>query len=188
MTFAIEPMITAGTWQANHWDDGWTVVTADLRRSAQFEHALLVTQTGGFLGYLLFGLVADWIGRRPAYSVYSGVRAVGLVMITLFWDTVVVYPPLILTFMFLVGLGSGSYGGYGPLFTELFDTSIRNTAMGSAFNVARGIQFFTPVIIAVIAKQYGLGGGIFLATIFSLLTGIWIWTFPETKGRKLLSP
>ena len=46
MTFAIEPMITAGTWQANHWDDGWTVVTADLRRSAQFEHALLVTQTG----------------------------------------------------------------------------------------------------------------------------------------------
>lgn len=147
---------------------------------------ILVTQTGGFLGYSLFGLIADWIGRRPAYSAYSGVRAVGLVMITLFWDTVVIYPPLILTFMFLVGFGSGSYGGYGPLFTELFDTSIRNTAMGSAFNLARGIQLFTPVIIAVIAKRHGLGGGIFLATIFSLLTGIWIWTFPETKGRRLI--
>jgi len=146
---------------------------------------IMVTQTGGFLGYLLFGLVADWIGRRPAYSVYCGVRAVGLVMITLFWDTIVIYPPLILTFMFLVGLGSGSYGGYGPLFTELFDTSIRNTAMGSAFNLARGIQFFTPVIIAVIAKQYGLGGAYSWRLFFSLLTGIWIWTFPETKGRRL---
>ena len=57
--------------------------------------------------------------------------------------------------------------------------------MGSAFNLARGVQFFTPVIIAVIAKKYGLGGGISLAAFFALLTGIWVWTFPETKGKKL---
>jgi methionyl aminopeptidase len=46
MTFTIEPMITVGTWQAKHWDDGWTVVTADLKRSAQFEHTILVTEAG----------------------------------------------------------------------------------------------------------------------------------------------
>ena len=28
------------------WDDGWTVVTRDLQRSAQFEHTVLVTETG----------------------------------------------------------------------------------------------------------------------------------------------
>jgi methionyl aminopeptidase len=28
------------------WDDGWTVVTADLRRSAQFEHTIVVTDDG----------------------------------------------------------------------------------------------------------------------------------------------
>jgi hypothetical protein len=61
----------------------------------------------------------------------------------------------------------------------------RNTAVGSAFNLARGVQFFTPVIIALIAEQYGLGGGISLAALFALLTGAWIWTFPETKGRVL---
>jgi len=111
--------------------------------------------------------------------------ASGLVMITLFWDAVAANPPVILLFMFLVGFGTGMFGGYGPLFAELFPTSIRGTAMGSAFNLARGVQFFTPVIITVMARSYGLAGGIFLAALFALLTGAWIWTFPETKGKAL---
>jgi methionyl aminopeptidase len=45
MTFTIEPMICLGTWEESHWDDGWTVVTRDLRRSAQFEHTILVTES-----------------------------------------------------------------------------------------------------------------------------------------------
>jgi len=146
---------------------------------------ILVTQTGGFLGYFTFGFVADKMGRRPAYSIYSFIMAAGLVMITLMWDTISIFPSVILAFMFLVGFGTGMFGGYGPLFSELFPTKIRSTAMGSAFNLARGIQFFTPVIIVIIAEQYGLAGGISLAALFALLTGAWIWTFPETKGKKL---
>jgi len=46
MTFTIEPMLTLGTHQWVMWDDGWTVVTADGRPSAQFEHTLLVTVDG----------------------------------------------------------------------------------------------------------------------------------------------
>ncbi|MDD8018947.1 MAG: MFS transporter, partial [Bacteroidota bacterium] len=146
---------------------------------------MLVTQAGGLIGYLTFGIAADKFGRRPAYSVYSFIMALGLLMITLMWEDVVIYPYLALLFMFLVGFGTGMFSGYGPLFTELFPTSIRNTAMGSAFNLARGIQFFTPVVITLIAEKYGLGGGISLAALFALLTGIWIWTFPETKGKPL---
>jgi len=147
---------------------------------------MLVSQAGGVLGYLSFGLVADRYGRRPAYSVYTFIMAAGLVMITLLWNQIVTYPPIILSCMFLVGFGTGMFSGYGPLFAELFPTEIRNTAMGSAFNLARGIQFFTPVIIAAIGETYGLSGGISLAALFALLTGIWIWTFPETKGRKIV--
>jgi MFS family permease len=147
---------------------------------------MLITQAGGLLGYLTFGFIADKSGRRPAYTIYSIIMAFGLVMITIMWDVVVIYPWVILSFMFLVGFGTGMFSGYGPLFSELFPTAIRNTAMGSAFNLARGVQFFTPVIIAVIAEQYGLGGGISLAALFAILTGIWIWTFPETKGSKLM--
>ncbi len=46
MTFTIEPMLNLGTEAWDMWDDGWTVVTKDRRRSAQFEHTLLVTATG----------------------------------------------------------------------------------------------------------------------------------------------
>lgn len=46
MTFTIEPMITLGTWRHVMWNDGWTAVTADGRRTAQFEHTVLVTDDG----------------------------------------------------------------------------------------------------------------------------------------------
>src|SRR3954454_10044209 len=46
MTFTIEPMLNLGTHEWRMWDDGWTVVTKDGRRSAQFEHTLLVTESG----------------------------------------------------------------------------------------------------------------------------------------------
>jgi methionyl aminopeptidase len=46
MTFTIEPMINLGTIDYNIWDDGWTVVTKDRRRTAQFEHTILVTAEG----------------------------------------------------------------------------------------------------------------------------------------------
>jgi methionyl aminopeptidase len=46
MTFTVEPMITEGTWEDALWDDGWTAVTADGKRSAQFEHTVAVTAGG----------------------------------------------------------------------------------------------------------------------------------------------
>jgi methionyl aminopeptidase len=46
MTFTIEPMLNLGTHEWRMWDDGWTVVTLDGRRSAQFEHTVLVTDSG----------------------------------------------------------------------------------------------------------------------------------------------
>ncbi len=46
MTFTIEPMINLGTVDYDIWDDGWTVVTKDRKRTAQFEHTILVTADG----------------------------------------------------------------------------------------------------------------------------------------------
>jgi methionyl aminopeptidase len=46
MTFTIEPMLTLGTIAYDVWDDGWTAVTKDHKRTAQFEHTLLVTENG----------------------------------------------------------------------------------------------------------------------------------------------
>ncbi|MEP7369190.1 MAG: type I methionyl aminopeptidase [Dermatophilaceae bacterium] len=46
MTFTIEPMLNLGTVDWDMWDDDWTVVTKDRRRSAQFEHTILITESG----------------------------------------------------------------------------------------------------------------------------------------------
>jgi methionyl aminopeptidase len=44
--FTIEPMINRGDWQDMTWPDDWTSTTTDGKRSAQFEHTLVVTETG----------------------------------------------------------------------------------------------------------------------------------------------
>ncbi|XP_014668869.1 PREDICTED: methionine aminopeptidase 1-like, partial [Priapulus caudatus] len=56
-SFTIEPMISEGVWRDMVWPDNWTAVTQDGRRSAQFEHTLLVTDTG-----------VDILTQRPGTS------------------------------------------------------------------------------------------------------------------------
>ena len=50
---------------------------------------------------------------------------------------------------------------FGSIYSEILPKEIRNTAMNASFNLAHGVQFFTPVIIAVLGKSYGLSSGIF---------------------------
>lgn len=46
MVFTIEPMLTLGSVEWDMWDDDWTVLTRDRKRTAQFEHTMVVTSTG----------------------------------------------------------------------------------------------------------------------------------------------
>ncbi len=46
MTFTIEPMLAIGSARTTQWDDGWTVLTQDGSRCAQFEQSLVITQSG----------------------------------------------------------------------------------------------------------------------------------------------
>jgi len=157
---------------------GMTVVTSGLW--------VLVIVAGELVGYATFGVVSDRIGRRPAFTLYSLFMAGGLALITLCWDRMAASTPLLLSAMAVLGVGTGTWSNFGPFFSELFPTSIRNAAMGAALNLARGVQFFTPLIITRVAQAgYGLSGGISLACLFSLLAGAWIWTLPETLGRDL---
>ncbi len=60
MVFTIEPMINAGTWKHAVWDDNWTAVTTDGKRSAQFEHTILVREDG-----IEILTLADPAARQP---------------------------------------------------------------------------------------------------------------------------
>lgn len=46
MVFTVEPMLTLGSIDWEQWDDGWTVLTKDRSRTAQFEHTIVITEDG----------------------------------------------------------------------------------------------------------------------------------------------
>jgi methionyl aminopeptidase len=59
MVFTIEPMINLGDWRVEILDDDWTAVTADGSLSAQFEHTLVVTETGSEILTERFGVLRN---------------------------------------------------------------------------------------------------------------------------------
>ncbi len=141
---------------------------------------------GELAGYLSFGWVSDRLGRRPAFSLFAVTMAVGLLPLTVLWERFVDVPVLIFGAMLLVGIGTGTWSNFGPMLAELFPTQLRNTAMGSILNLARGAQFVAPVLIAALEPRYGLAAGIGLAALFAASAAAWIWTFPETRARSFL--
>ncbi|WP_407431800.1 MFS transporter [Methanobrevibacter sp.] len=146
---------------------------------------VVLIQCGDFTGYTTFGYVADRLGRRPAFTIYSFIMGISIAMITICWNQIAAIHDLIFVFMFLTGFGTGFFGGFGSLFSELFPTKIRNTGVGTVFNLARGAQFLTPITITLVATYFDLSYGIAIASIFAILVGLWIWVFPETKGTSI---
>jgi len=144
----------------------------------------LVFVAGSVSGYLLYGLASDRWGRRRMFTLFSVIMAIGLAMITLTQDRIRTRPENILLALFVTGLGTGTWSGFGPLFTELFPTSARNTAAGVCMNVSRSAQFVAPLLVVAVGGA-ALGGGIALAVVFALLAGAWVWLLPETRGRSI---
>jgi MFS family permease len=167
------------TWLPTYLTEerGLTIASSGLK--------ILVVVLGELLGYATFGLVSDRFGRKPAFSLYATLMAVGLVSITLLWPLIVRWPPLLLSCLWLVGFGTGTWSNFGPMFAELFPTALRTTAVGSVFNAARGVQLVTPIVVAAMARRWGLGGGIALAAGFALAAAGWVWLLPETRGQRL---
>ena len=148
---------------------------------------LLMDQIGSLFGYVAFGFASDRFGRRPSFTAFSIIKALGLAMVTLGWSAAGGYSLMTFGFMLLVGVGEGNWGCIGPLLNEVFPTSVRAAALGIIYNTARGVQFLAPVIIGLVAARFTFGAGIALAVPFALLAGAMVWTLPETKGVRLMS-
>jgi len=147
---------------------------------------LLMDQIGSIAGYVMFGYASDYFGRRPSFTAFSIMKAIGLAMITLGWNLAGGYTWTLFAFMFLVGIGEGNWGCIGPLINEVFPTEVRAAALGIIYNVARGVQFLAPVVIGLVAARTTFGAGIALAVPFALLAAATVWLLPETKGVRLM--
>jgi MFS family permease len=147
--------------------------------------ARLTAQLGRLLGMLAFGALADRFGRRVLFTAYSLLTAASLYPLAFHWHQLLEQPVLFWGVLFGLGLGSGCTAGFGALLAELFPTDIRNFSMGTTYNLARGVQFFAPVVVNQFVVMYGLSGGLSVPLVLALATATWVWTLPETRVRDL---
>jgi MFS family permease len=183
--FTVTTMNMAAYWFKTIWLPTYLHETRGLSLG-DVTWLLLMDQIGSIAGYVMFGYASDYFGRRPSFTTFSLIKALGLAMITLGWNLAGGYTPTMFAFMFLVGVGEGNWGCIGPLINEVFPTEVRAAALGIIYNVARGVQFLAPVVIGMVAARTTFGAGIALAVPFALLAAATVWFLPETKGVRLM--
>jgi len=148
---------------------------------------ILSAQAGQLVGMMVFGTVADRIGRRPAFSIFSVITACAIAPLAFAWNSLSQTPLLFWGCMVTLGFGSGCTAGFGALLAELYPTEVRGFAMGTTYNMARAAQLLSPVVVGAMVSAHGLAGGLSVPMMLALATASWVWVLPETRGITLPS-
>ena len=139
--------------------------------------------SGAFTGYLTGAWLADRIGRRPLFLLFSA----GAIVMTLIYTRAPLTNGMLWVLGFPLGfVVSGYFAGVGAFFAELFPTRVRGSAMGFAYNFGRGIGATFPALVGYISATMPLSRAIaiFAAIAYSLM-GIAAFLLPETRGKTL---
>ncbi|HZR88318.1 MAG TPA: MFS transporter [Bradyrhizobium sp.] len=143
---------------------------------------ICVTIAGMALGILLFGNIADRIGRRPAFLSYMCGAAIMVVVYSRLTDPI----QLLVAGAVMGFFVNGMLGGYGALISELFPTAARATAQNVLFNIGRGVGGFGPVVVGAIASAYSFETAIALLAALYVLDLLAMWfLIPERRGAEL---
>jgi MFS family permease len=142
---------------------------------------LVTMSIGRFFGFVLFGFLGDWMGRRRSYV---GFLLMAALLVPIYGLTknatwLLILGPLVAFF------GSGYFSGYAAIASELFPTEIRATAMGISYNIGRVLSAFAPFVIGMLAARFGLGPAFLLQSVVFLLAAMLALALPETKGKQL---
>lgn len=144
---------------------------------------LFVVIAGSFAGYLVGAYLADRLGRRPLFFIFS-LGAIAVVYIYTSLD--LGYTGMLLMGFPLGFFGSGYFSGVGAFLTELFPTRIRGSGQGFAYNFGRGVGALFPLLVGALSDRMPLGQaiGLFAIGAYALLF-IAAVALPETKGKTL---
>lgn len=142
-----------------------------------------VSTIGGMIiGIMIFGYLADKIGRKPSYLIFLFSASV-IVWIYFQVESITV---LILLGAVLGFFVNGMMGGYGAILAEHYPTSARSTAENVIFNFGRAIAGFAPFIIGYISLNHSLSYALSLISSVYILSALaFIFLIPETKGKEL---
>ena len=131
---------------------------------------------GMFPGYLLFGVIADRFGRRLSFVVYLAAAAASVALFAAARQPVAIFLAACVSAFF----GTGFFTGSGIIASEIFPTSVRATALGISYNLARGLSALAPFTVGTLAERYGLAGAFTVSAVIVLLIvltarKIWKW-------------
>ena len=128
----------------------------------------IVMQTGTFLGYIVFGYLADRFSRKYTYIGYLFLAAL---MVPLF--AFVRSANALLFIGPLVGFfGTGYFSGFSVIASELFPTALRGSAMGFVYNVGRILSAAAPYLIGHISERAGLSYALCITSVAFLVAAV----------------
>ena len=136
---------------------------------------------GMFPGYATFGWIADRLGRRRSYVLYTLTAAILVPLYAMARE-----PWLILILGMLTAFfGTGFFSGSGIIGSEIFPTRVRARALGFTYNGARTMSSIAPYVIGRVGQAKGLSWAFFLCAAAFFLSMVMATQLPETRGKVL---
>jgi MFS family permease len=171
----------AGYWGAAYWIPTFLIRERGLSLTTMADFSLFM-YVGMFIGFQLFGFIADKVGRRRSL-IASFITVAGSVAVYIFIRNA--------TFLFwwgaVVGIGvSGVAAALGAYYAELFPEHLRAYAGGFCWNMGRIGAVVAPYTIGLIGKMYGLQVGLGVTVVINLLGVAPLLFLPETLKRHAL--
>jgi AAHS family cis,cis-muconate transporter-like MFS transporter len=156
-----------GYYGVNNWLPTYIVNELEFNFTAMTGY-LVGTYVAMILGKIIAGYLADIVGRRWMY-VFGGLATAAFLPLIVQFHTPGNIIVLLTVFGFLYGV---PYGVNATYMTESFETHIRATAVGGAYNIGRIGAAVAPWLIGVIATRYSIGLGLIVMGGAYFLTGI----------------
>ncbi|MEX0734069.1 MAG: MFS transporter [Steroidobacteraceae bacterium] len=145
---------------------------------------LIPMQVGAYLGYLSFGFISDWMGRRRTFMIFLALAA----LLVPIYAQLARSPISLMLLGPVIGfVGHGYFSVFGAFLAELFPTEARATGQGLAYNGGRALGALAPYTIGVLATlpNVGIGSALGLTSAFFLAGALLMLAFPDTSHKRL---
>jgi MFS family permease len=186
LVFLMSLTTTVGFWSISTWVPpfvGSIAAGGGLAAAQWASYAGMAYTLGSITGYIMFGFLADALGRKPVTIAFFALALI-LTPVLFFWTNDLRWL-LVLAFVNAI-FSNGQYTWMPVWLPELYPTRMRATALAFAFNAPRFIAFLGPFLAGTLIVAFGGFGK--AATVLALIyiLGILVAPFlPETKGKPL---
>jgi len=138
---------------------------------------------GSFVGYLVGAWLADRIGRRNLFLIFS----LGAIAVVLLYTQLPLPNGALWVLGFPLGFfASGYFSGMGAFLTELYPTRLRGSGQGFCYNFGRGIGALFPFLVGALSTSTSLANAIAIFAVAAYaIFFLSAFALPETRGRVL---